>query len=207
MSKFASRVVNRMLRTRNGTINGAPRIYNRDQDKDILGYVEINTQATSPVARIKTHKAWFAAGSEVAEGDLIEDRADNKVYLTMSLKNEIMGGETGYIDGTLYYANTTCSIERFTTGHRNAFGRPQDPSPLTIAANVYIMTTSMSLNVNEQKDQNLAQEKIKVVIQSKFGVEVNDRLVAANGDVYKVNSIDRTQLVGLWDLFVDKDIR
>lgn len=207
MSRFASRVVNRMLRTRNGTINGVPRILNRDQGTDILGYVEINTQATSPVARIKTHKAWFAADSVVAEGDLIEDRADNKVYLIMSLKNEIMGGETGYIDGTLYYANTTCRIERFTTGARNAFGRSQDPSPLTIADNVYIMTTSMSLNVNEQKDQNLAQEKIKVVIQSKFGVEINDRLVAANGDVYKVNSIDRTQLVGLWDLFVDKDIR
>lgn len=207
MSKFAARLSARVLRTRTGTINGLPRILNLDRNEDFYGYVEINTQATSPVARIKTHKAWFAPDAPVYDGDLIQDRADGKKYLVMSLKNEIDGGVCAYIDGTVYFCNVTANIERFSGATKNAFGRPAEAAGTIVAYDVPLMTTSMNMNVNEQKDQNLAEEKIKVVIQSKFDVRINDRLVCSSGSVYKVNSINRDDLVGLWVLHVDVDIR
>lgn len=207
MSKFAARLSARILRTRTGTIDGEPRMVNLDRNEDFYGYVEINTQATSPVARIKTHKAWFAPESLVSDGDLILDRADDKKYLVMSLKQEVDGGVVAYIDGTVYFCNVVANIERFSAPTRNDFGRPTEATGSVVATDVPIMTTSMNMNVNEQKDQNLAQEKIKVVIQSKFGVQINDRLICDSGSVYKVNSINRDDLVGLWVLHVDVDIR
>jgi hypothetical protein len=171
------------------------------------GYAEVNTQATSPVARIKQHKAWFVGNADITEGDLIQDKADNKYYLVMSLKKEVTGSEVAYIDGTLYYANATCSIERFAPVSVNAFGREVSAEPSVIAEGVYIMVNSMSMDVDEQRDQHIAEEKIKVVMQSKYGAKINDRLVSSNGDVYKVATVDRTQLENLVVLYVAQDIR
>ena len=211
MSKAAARVVMRLLRTQNGVIGGLPRIVNIDRNVSFYGYAEVNTQATSPVARIKQHKAWFEPSANIVEGDLIQDRADDKYYLVMSLKKEVTGGVCTYIDGTLYWTNATCSIQRFptgaTTGTKDAFGRLIEAGPVTVASGVYIMTNSMSLGVNEQEDQVLSEEKIKVVMQAKFAPQRNDRLVSSLGDTYKVISVDRTQLNGLWVLYVDQDIR
>jgi len=207
MSKFAARLSARILRTRTGTIDGEPRIINLDRNESFYGYVEINTQATSPVARIKTHKAWFMPDAPVGDGELIQDRADDKKYLVMSLKKEIDGGVCAYIDGTVYFVNVLANIERFSDSSRNSFGRATEAEGSIVAYDVPIMTSSMSMNVNEQKDQNLAAEKIKVVIQSKVGVQINDRLICDSGSVYKVNSINRDDLVGLWVLYVDVDVR
>ena len=207
MSKAPTRVVSRLLRTQNGSINGSPRIYNVDKNVSFYGYAEVNTQATSPVARIKQHKAWFVGNADITEGDLIQDKADNKYYLVMSLKKEVTGSEVAYIDGTLYYANATCSIERFAPVSVNAFGREVSAEPSVIAEGVYIMVNSMSMDVDEQRDQHIAEEKIKVVMQSKYGAKINDRLVSSNGDVYKVATVDRTQLENLVVLYVAQDIR
>lgn len=207
MSKAAARTVMRLLRTQNGAIGRTPRITNVDRGVSFYGYAEVNLQATSPVARIKQHKAWFEPDALVAEGDLILDRADGKHYLVMSLKKEVTGGVCAYIDGTLYYANATCAIERYVEAPKNAFGRQDVGTTTVVAAGVYIMTNSMSIDVDEQKDQVIAEEKIKVVMQSKYNVRRNDRLVSSNGDTYKVISVDRTQLEGLWVLYVDQDIR
>lgn len=204
---FASVAASRILRHGNGTVGTLPRIYNNDNKTYAYGYVEINAQATSPVARIKVHKAWLDGEAQVANGHLIQDRADGKMYFIMSQKPELYGGAVAYYDVTLYYCNTTCSVQRFGVSGKTAFGKPQGGAPTTLYENVYIMTTSLSVDVKEQEDQVLAQEKIKVAIQSKYGVKINDRLTCSNGDVYKVMSIDRTQLEGLWMLFVDKDIR
>ena len=207
MSRMAARVVDRVLKRSNGTIEGMPRIYNVDRDTYSLGYTEINTQATSSFSRIKTHKAWFSGTSDVQNGDLILDRADGKYYLVMSVKNEISGGITAYIDGTLYYCDAVCQVQRFEVGTVNAFGRSANPAPSVVASNVYIMSQSMSMDSTDQPDQAIAKEKIKVAVQSKIGVQVNDRLVSSNGNSYRVITVDKNQLEGLDMLYVDKDVR
>lgn len=207
MSRFAARAVEAMLRRNNGTVGGLPRIYNVDRAAYMLGYTEINTQATSTFSRIKTHKGWFEGTSNIQDGDLIQDRVDGKYYLVMSLKDEFTGERVAYKDGTLYYANTTCTIQRGGAGTKDAFGFEASNTFSTVATGVYLMAQSVTLDVVEQKDQDLAKEKIKVAVQAKFGVQENDRLVTALGDTYKVVSVDKTQINGLWMLFVDKDVR
>lgn len=206
MSVFAGRVTKRMLR-RVGVFNGKPRIYNEDTGTYSVGYAEVNTQATSPIARIKVHKAWFVGDADVKEGDLILDRADNKRYLIMSLKHEVYGGEAAYIDGTLFWTNARLQILRFSPGNKDHFGREADASPEVIASAVWAMTNSMSINIEEQRDQPIPEEKIKVAIQAKYPVEEGDRLITEAGITYKVMSVDDTQLVGLWLLYVSRDTR
>lgn len=207
MSRFAARAVEATLRRNNGSFGDLPRIYNVDRSAYMLGYTEINTQATSTFSRIKTHKGWFEGTANIQDGDLIQDRVDGKHYLVMSLKDEYAGGSIAYKDGTLYYANTTCTVQRCGAGAKDAFGFETTNTFTTVATGVYIMAQSVTLDVVEYKDQDVAKEKIKVAVQAKVGVQENDRLVTALGDTYKVVSVDKTQIDGLWLLFVDKDVR
>ena len=208
MSKFASRVVSRMLRTRTGIISGGqPRILNVDRGVSFYGYAEVNTQATSPVARVKQHKAWFIGGASVQDGDLIQDRGDGKYYLVMSLKDELDGGEVAYIDGTLYYANATCSIQRFGTAGKNAFGRQSTDAPVTIKDGVYIMVNPLSMDVVDHDDRSIPNDKTKIVIQARENVQRNDRLVTSLGDTFIVEDIDRSSINNLWVLKVNQDSR
>lgn len=207
MSRMAAQVASRILRNRNGVYGDLPRIYNVDRDSYSYGYTEINTMASSTFARVKSHKGWFEGEADIEDGDLIVDRADGKHYLVMALKNEVDGGISAYKDGTLYYANTTCNIERFTPGTKDAFGRETVNTPDVVTTGAYIMVQSVTMDVVEQKDQDIAKEKLKVAIQAKYGVLPNDRLVTALGDTYKVMTVDKTQMDNLWMLYVDKDIR
>lgn len=203
---FAS-LVNSFLGSINGAVDGAPRIYNVDKGTYTLGYTEINTQATTAFARTKVHKAWFSGSTDIENGDLILDRADGAYYLVMSVKQEYASGCAAYIDGTLFYANATCSIERFTDTAKDFFGRDVQATPNAVATGVRIMVNPMSIDVMEQPDQIISQDKIKVAIQRKHNVMEQDRLVTSLGETYKVISVDKASLEGLDILFVDKDIR
>ena len=203
MEKFATNFVKNTV----GMIDGLPRIYNVDRASYTLGHTEVNTQATSPFSRTKTHKAWFVGPTDIVEGDLVQDRGDGKHYLVMSLKKEILNGESVYLDGTLYYANATCTIQRFTGGAKDAFGRDTDPAPTTVASNVYVMVNPQVIDVLEQRDRPIAKDKIKIVVQSKFGVKDQDRLVTSLGDTWKVINIDKSSLDNLWILYADGDTR
>lgn len=205
---FGKDVNDRLLRDYKGMYQGKPRIYNVDRGTWSMGYTEINNQATSPVARIKVHRARFEGASDIVDGDLIQDKATGNYYLCMSVIPQIIKGESAYKDATLFFADAIVDIERFGTGNtKNAFGRPVDPTPTLIASGIRVMTVSMALDVLEQKDQNLASEKIKIAIQEKYPVVVNDRIKTTKGDVYKVMSVDNSQLLGLQLLYVDRDIR
>lgn len=200
-------IVNSFLGSVNGVVDGKPRIYNIDRDTYTLGYTEINTQATTAFARTKTHKGWFAGATDIQNGDLLLDRADGAHYLVMSVKQEFAGGCATYIDGTLFYTNATCSIERFTDSGKDFFGRDIVSAPEQVVAEAWIMVNPMSVSIMEQQDQILADDKIKVAIQRKFNVEEQDRLVTSLGENYKVISVDRASLEGIDILYVDKDIR
>lgn len=203
MAQFARNFVRDTV----GMIGGLPRIYNIDRNSYTLGHTEVNTQATSPFSRTKTHKAWFVGPTDILEGDLIQDRGDGKHYLVMSVKKEILNGESVYWDGTLYYANATCAIQRFTGGTKDDFGRDVDPAPATVATNVYCMVNPQAVDVLEQRDRPIAKDKIKIVVQSKWAVKDQDRLVTSLGDTWKVINIDKSSLDNLWILYVDEDSR
>lgn len=209
MSRMAAIVVDRVLRNNNGVVDGQGRIFNVDTGTYELGYTQINTHATSTFSPIKTHKGWFSGTATIRDGDLIQDRVDGRFYLAISLKKEVTSGVTAYIDGTLYFANMICKIERFNkAGPKDAFGRPTSAAPELEADDVHIMVQSVSIDVVEQPDQIMPKEKIKVAIQAKHNIQVNDRL-HTSGDIYRVVSIDKSQFTenSLVMLYVDKDIR
>ena len=208
MSRFASRIAYRIMKRDNGSYDGEPRMYNVTRNTYSYGYVEVNQQASSTFSRIKSHKAWFSGDADVKDGDLLIDRVSGNHYLAMSIVPEYSGGVNAYLDGTLFYANTTCAVERFDAAPaKSAFGKAILATPGIIASYVWIMVQTITLDVVEKPDQTVAKEKIKVAVQNSVGIKVNDRLVTALGDNYKVVSVDRCDIDGLDLLFVDKDIR
>ena len=138
------------------------------------------------------NKGWFFCSSAEAQpGDLIEDRVDGLKYLIMSVKNQVMHGETVYLDATLYLCDSTARIERWIEGERDVFGHVVDPSPQVIASDVYIMTNPQNYAVLEQNDRQIAQDKVRIYVQAKYGVRPADRIVASSGDTYRVLQIGR----------------
>lgn len=207
MIKLAS-FANSFVKNTVGTINGKPRMYNVDRDVYLVGYAEVNKMATTAFSRISVNKGWFYCDpSLIQEGDLLQDKADGKFYLAMSLKMEVLSGESVYMDGTLYLCDSTATVQRWVEGARDSFGRPAVATPTTIYSDVYIMTAPSNFDVMEQQDRLIAQNKIKIHLQSKFDVKPADRIVTSKGKTYKVISIDDVSLRNIIICFVDEDVR
>lgn len=198
-------VVNRMLQ-RVGIKDGLPRIYNHENNTYVLGYTEINTMATSPFARTKTHKAWFSGDSNIKEGDLIEDRVDGKKYLVMSIKAEFSGGLVAYYDGTLYLVTGNCEVQRLDTDTVDSFGRTTQ-GWVTVHTGVPIMVNPISLGTDLGEDKLTERSQVKLFMQTKYALNEGDRLVTDSGKKYIVRNIDGESIINLYTLGVEKDTR
>jgi len=195
----------RMLQ-RTGVVDGLPRILNHETGGYVLGYTEINTMATTPFSRTKTHKAWFAGDAQIQDGDFIEDRVDGNKYIVMSLKAEYAGGLVAYLDGTLYLASEVCDVHRFDDSVVNDFGRTvQDFAVLYTG--VPIMVNPLRLDAESGESVMVDTSRIKVAMQSKYELEDGDRLVMRGGDTFVVRSIDKYSLQRINTLHVEKDTR
>lgn len=206
LAKFAKNFVKNTV----GKVGNLPRIYNVDKDENIIGYAEVNQMATTAFSRLRVNKGYFFCDldpSLIAEGDLIQDRVDSKYYMIMSLKSQYLKGETAYLDSTLFYCDSTATIERFQDGVRDKFGRIVNDAPSVIYSNVKLMTSAMNYDVVVQEDRLIAQDKIKLYLQSKFDVKVADRIITDDGNVYKVLSINNSDFNGINLLYVDVDVR
>lgn len=192
-----------------GTFQGLPRIYNSDRSIYINGYAEINDQATSSYSRIKVHKGLFTCNkTDILPGDLILDRADNNNYLVMSIKDKFCGGGSVYFDGALYFCNTSVTVSRFSsTTTRDSFNRIIDATPEIIHSDIPVMTDSKNFDTNIFPDRPVEDNKINIYIQSKYDVQVADRLSTPEGEVYIVETIDTSSLTNLWICKVNKDVR
>jgi len=191
-----------------GMVGDKPRIYNVDRGTYLLGYAQVNQMATTSFSRIKVNKGFlFCEASEVTEGELIQDRADNKKYFLMSAKMEMLNGEAVYIDCALYYCDATATIERWTDGARDTFGRVVDPTPQVLFTDVPIVTNPQTYDTLEQQDRTIAHNKVRVFVQAKLGVKESDRITSSNGDTYKILSIDKVSWPGVWTCYVDVDDR
>lgn len=209
MSKFAYNVSLRRLKNNNGTFQGMPRIYNVDKDSYWYGYAEVNVAAASPFVRTKVHDCRLEGNADVENGELIQDRVDGSYYLVMDIKGIYSGGNNGqyaYKDGTLYKVSAIADIKRINNSTEDFFGRPVTGFN-TISSNTKIMVNPQSFSNTELPEGNFAYNKIKVVLQSKVGIKLNDRIETTNGDVFIVENIDKSSLNGLWVCFCDYDKR
>lgn len=189
-----------------GTYQNLPRILNVDTGTYTVGYTEVNTQATTAFSRVKMHKAWLAGETDIQNGSRIMDRVDGHRYIVMSLKGEYISGSIAFIDGTLMYVNTTCTIERLNS-NVDAFGRASDASFTPVASGVWLMINPMSTVSVEYEEVISTKDKIKVAMQSSVDVKVNDRLATEEGDIYKVDSIIRAEMENVVVLYVSQDSR
>lgn len=191
-----------------GMYNGQGRMYNMDRVSYLIGYAEVNQQATTAFSRIRVNKGWFFCDpSQVTEGDLVEDKTDLKKYLVMALKNEVLNGESVYLDATLYLCDTTATVTRWVDGARDVFGQVVDPTPQVVVSDIYIMTNPQNYDVLEQDDRQIAHDKVRIYLQAKHGVKVADRITTANGESYRVLRIDKVSLPNIWTCYVDVDER
>lgn len=203
-----SRFAKSFLKVTTGSVGGAPRIHNLDTDAEVYGYCAIHDQASSSFSRIKVHRGWFACEpTEIRNGDLIEDRADSSRYFVMAVKREYNNDATVYLDGTLYYVDATVTISRFGGNTKDAFGRSTQNTAVVIATDVPVMTNPKNLESVQQPDAFVEKDEIHIYIQAKYGVQVADRLTSSTGDVYKVDTINKSSLTNIWICTVNKDNR
>lgn len=205
--KLARRTKN-LIRKTVGMVNRSPRILNVESSLEIIGYIDVNDNATTPFSRGKVHKGFFCCERDgVQNGDLLLDRADGYHYFAMDSKAKISNGEVVFVDATMYRCDKTITIQRFSTGERDTFGRPKDAAPTTVATDVFAMFNPKNYDVSQQKDRVVAQDKITMCVQRKVGVAVSDRIVTSDGNTYVIYSIDRESLIGLDLCTVDADER
>lgn len=203
-----SRFAKSFLKATTGSVGGAPRIRNLDTGAEVYGYCAIHDQASSSFSRIKVHRGWFTCDpSEIQNGDLIEDRADNSRYFVMAVKNEYNNGASVYLDGTLYYVDSSVTISRFGDTSKDSFGRATQKTAVVIATDVPVMTNPRSIESSPHPDAFVSNDEVQIYIQSKYDVKVSDRLTSSNGDVYKVDSINKSSLMNIWVCTVNKDDR
>lgn len=198
-------VATRMLK-KVGTYQGLPRITNVDTGENLLGYTEINVMATTAFSRTKSHKCWFAGGSNIVNGARIIDKVDNKKYLVMSIKVEYVDNSVVFIDGTLFYVNETCSVSRLSSG-LDEFGRVASSTFDTIASDVWVMVNPLVIDVMEQPDRIIDKDKIKMAMQATVDIAVNDRLTTSSGEMFKVIAYTRSELEGINMVHVVPDSR
>lgn len=198
-------VVDRML-DRVGIVEGLGRILNVDTGQYWKGYTQVNVMATTPTSRTKINKAWFNGDTDIRDGSLIEDRAEKRQYLVMSVKTEYSGDRVAYYDGTVYMVNATCTISRQGSETRDAFNRVSS-GRTEIASNIPAMTVPMKTATYEQEDQILDNNNLKIVVQRSTDVTRHDQIVTDAGEVYKVTVVDKASLEGLTILYAETDIR
>lgn len=207
---MAARTKNLVRRTR-GTVGRLPRIVNKDRSPEagIIGYVEVNKNATTPFSRGKVHRGFFCCDrSEISNGNLILDRGDDSYYFVMDSKVEIFKGEDVYIDATMYRCDSTVTIQRFGEGAtRDTFGRLVTDTPVDVYTGVRSMFNPMNFDTKEQQDRLIADNKIKLCLQSTYDVRAADRIVTDGGSMYRVISVDVESLDGLVLYTVDTDVR
>lgn len=203
--RSAQAVATRMLK-RNGIVDGEGRIFNFDTGTYELGYTEVNSMATTPFSRTKTHKAWFSGEANIKPGDLIQDRVDSLTYIVMALKTQYTGGRVAYLDGTLYWANSLLDVYKYDTDNKDNFGRPTN-SFVKVYSSVPAMVNPLTLDAKESEIGMIDTGKIKIAIQSKNEIKLGYRLVSSSGDKYVVRSIDNTSLEGIYTLSVEIDVR
>lgn len=217
MSGKLARRTRNLIRKTSGMIGRLPRIQNLNKGPldvdgnhtglDIIGYVTVNANATTPFSRGKVHKGFFCCSIvDMEDGDLIYDRGDQRYYFVMDSKTQISNGEELYVDGTMYRCDKQVEIQRFSDGVRDTFGRVITDTPVTVATNVYAMFNPLNFDVMEQQDRVIAHDKIKVCVQSSVGVQPADRIIA-DGMKYQVISVDAVSLSKLVLCTVDTDVR
>lgn len=210
MGFIAARTKNLVRRTR-GMIGRLPRIVNMDKTPalEIIGYVEVNKNATTPFSRGKVHKGFFCCGKAgMNNGDLILDRGDDSYYFVMDKKVEIYRGEEVYVDATMYRCDSVVSVQRFGVDTaKDSFGRAMQSTPSVVHTGAYAMFNPMNFDIKEQQDRVITDNKIKLCLQSKFDVRVADRIITEAGNKYHVTSVDNESLQGLVLYTVDTDVR
>lgn len=202
----AARTVKRLLR-RVGIVNGQPRIHNVTKDIYFLGYTKVNTMATTPFARTKTHKAWFVGDADVECGDLIIDRVENLPYLVMSMVPEYSGHTVAYYDGTLYTADVIATISRYDSVTKDAFGMAVNPGFVTVASGLNVMVNPVTIDDFSQEDRVHSHNKVNIYMQSVYSVKVNDRISTDRGDDFKVINVNSSALTGITIVAVEPDSR
>lgn len=207
MIKLAS-FTKSFIKNTKGTWLKKGRMFNHENSEYLVGFAEINERATTPFARVRVNRGWFfCEPGLIQEGDLVEDRVDERLYLVMSLKTQVLHGESVYLDATLYLCDSVATIERWVDGERDIFGQVLDPYPIQIADNVPILINPQTFTVLEQQDRPIPQDKVRIYLQAKFKVRPADRIIADNGDAYKVMSVDKVSLPNIWICYVDVDER
>lgn len=201
-----SKIATSIMKNTVGYVGGNPRIYNVDKDGYSIGFTAVSLDATSPFARTKVNKLWLEGASNCEEGDLIQDKADNKFHLIMALKSEFCGGAQNYWSGTTYLCNATATIQRESATEDNFFG-DRVSGFSTVATGVQIMVNPQNFSTDDQPDRSWQANKIKVAVQSKVGVKERDRVITSLGDQLVVENIDRSSLKGIWILMCDSDVR
>lgn len=220
--KIARRTQN-LIRKTVGTINRKPRIVcvtgllarpaNSTPsalygDLEFYGYIDVNKNATTPFSRGKVHKGFFCCQTaDIANGDLVYDRADQRYYFVMDRKMEVYNGEEVYVNATMYRCDSKIEIQRFSTGPRDTFGRTVQDTANSIATDVFAMFNPQNFDIKEQQDRLIADNKIKLCIQSKYDIQVADRVITDKGKKYHVTLIDDVSLENLVLCTVDTDVR
>lgn len=205
--KLARRTQN-LIRKTVGTIGKLPRLHIVDTDTDVYGYIDVNANATTPFSRGKVHKGIFCCSLEdIGDGALVYDRADAKYYFLMDGKTKVYNGEAVYVDGTMYRCDSIIDVQRFVGGLRDGFGRSMDVAPITFVTGVYAMFNPLNFDIKEQQDRLVAENKIKVCVQSSVGIQVADRIITQDGSKYNVTSVDSVSLSKLVLCTVDTDVR
>lgn len=191
-----------------GTVGGNPRIFNIDKQKYIVGYAEVNALATTAFSRIRVNKGYFFCNpTDVSEGDLIQDNADSKKYFVTSTKVEMLNGECVYLDSSLFYCDSTATVARWDEGLKDTFGRVVDATPQVVYQDLPIVTNPQTFDVLEQQDRTIANDKIRIYMQSKNIIKESDRIIPSNGDTYKVLRVDKVSWPGILVCHVDIDVR
>lgn len=189
-----------------------PRCVNKSKapELEIIGYIDVNKNATTPFSRSKVHKGIFCASeADVDNGDLIFDRADQDYYFVMDKKMRMYNTEEVYIDATMYRCDVVLDIYRFEQGVRDTFGRVVQDAPMLVEgkAGLRAMFNPQNYDVKEQQDRVIPENKIKICLHADSEVKVADRLVTDKGKKYQVISIDEESLNNLVLCIVDVDVR
>lgn len=133
------------LKNTMGTVSYQPRLvnYSKITPQFVYGYVDVNTNATTPFSRGKVHKGFIAGLLDdnsvvtVDDGDLFLDRYDGYYYFVMSRKGKFHNNQTVYYDATMYRCDITVEIYRFGMGARDTFGRPLQNTPTKLNTGGY----------------------------------------------------------------------
>lgn len=214
--KLARRTLNLVRKTR-GMFGRVPRVLNRDKGTldgngvplgvEIIGFTEVNKNATTPFSRGKVHKGFLCCDrANISNGDLLYDRAEDAHFFVMDSKVEVYNGEDVYIDATLYRCDALVDVVRFSDGVRDTFGRIVQDAPQVVATQVNAMFNPKNYDSISQEDRQIAHNKIQVCVQDSVGVAVSDRIISGDKK-YVVQAIDDVSLTGLVLCNVDTDVR